>query len=75
MQERPCGATGGVVGELWKICPAGLTRRITKNHEGTRRNTKEYEGRIAGERNAPAGRRVGALCKRLQPQKAKLPSL
>ena len=40
MQERPCGATGGVVGELWKICPAGLTRRITKNHEGTRRNTK-----------------------------------
>ena len=36
--ERPCGATGGGVGEQWRICPAGLTRR-------TRRTTKRHEGR------------------------------
>ena len=35
--ERPYGATDGSAGREWEVCPAGLTRRTTKDHQGSRR--------------------------------------
>ena len=38
-------ATGEGAGRAWKVCPAGLTRRFTKNHEGTRRKKDCQNGK------------------------------
>ena len=53
---------------MWEVCPAGLTRRGTKNHEGAlaRPGERSVQARSAkpstatenGEQNAPTGRRV-----------------
>ena len=42
MQERASSARQTKRWSVWKVRPAGLTRRCTKNHEETRRRNRRF---------------------------------